>query len=58
MTSHIASTTRKDKDISQTDIRLGLGLLDRKQTDVKYDEENKKLIIEIDISHLMKEESD
>ena len=55
MTSHIAKDIRKDRDISQTDIRLGIALLDRKQTEVKYDEKNKKLIIEIDLSELLKD---
>ena len=49
----IVNDKRKDKNISQLDIRLGLQLLDRKQTEVKYDKENKKLIIEIDLSELI-----
>ncbi len=45
---------RKDRDISQLDIRLGLALLDKKQTEVRYDKDNNKLIIEIDLSELLK----
>ena len=44
---------RKERDVSQLDIKLGLALLDRKQTIVKYDKETKKLIIEIDLSELI-----
>ena len=48
--------SRNEADISQTDIKLGLALLDRKQTTVSYDAENKKLIIEIDLLDLLNNE--
>ncbi len=44
------STKREDRDISQTDIRLGLALLQRKQTNVTIICD--VITIKIDISHL------